>query len=196
MFLPLDVRSQAAWSEAILQTTERFGKLDVLINNAAAFDDLVPIAETPLDHFMHAVEVNQVGVLLGMQAVFEPMVAAGGGSIINISSIGGLAAVPKMAAYSATKFAVRGLTRVAAAEWGDHGIRVNSILPGSIATAGATDRQAEWKGKPAKRALIREGRQEEVAELACFLASDRSSYCTGSDFVIDGGVMASVLGRS
>jgi 3alpha(or 20beta)-hydroxysteroid dehydrogenase len=196
MFTPLDVREGGSWKAAVDAVVARFGKLDVLVNNAAAFDELVPLAELDLEDFMHVVHVNQVGVLLGMQAVHGAMVAAGGGSIVNIASIGGLAGVPMMAPYTATKFAVRGLTRTAAAEWGTDNIRVNAVLPGSIATETALDRGTRRPGNPPKRALSRQGRVDEVAELVCFLASDRSSYCTGGDFLIDGGVIASVLGRN
>jgi len=195
LFVPLDVRDQDSWAAAVAAAVATFGTLNVLINNAAAFDDPVALAELDVKHFRHVVEVNQTGVLLGMQAVYEPMARAGEGSIINISSIAGVVGVPQMAPYTATKFAVRGLTRVAAAEWGAVGIRVNAILPGAIATKASAERAARRSGRPAKRALGRPGTEAEIAEVACFLASNRSSYCTGADFLVDGGMLASTLAK-
>ena len=144
---------------------------------------------------MSVINVNQVGVFLGMRAVFEGMKRAASGSIINISSVEGLRGSVGLAAYTASKFAVRGMTKVAAGEFGKYGIRVNSIHPGVIDTAmlraqtGDIDLNAIFKrGVPLRRA----GTPQDVANLALFLASDESSYCSGAEFVVDGGATSFV----
>jgi 3alpha(or 20beta)-hydroxysteroid dehydrogenase len=139
------------------------------------------------------VRVNQTGTFLGMRAMAGPMKAAGGGSIINTSSVRGIQGANGLLAYTATKFAVRGMTKAAAMELGHHGIRVNSIHPGAMATRliGGAD-PAEVDQYFADQAIPRIGRPYEVANMALFLASDESSYSTGSEFVCDGGVTAGV----
>src|SRR5262249_21306358 len=134
--------------------------------------------------------VNQVGCWLGMKTVAPHLAARGGGSIVNTSSLAGLLGIPGRSAYSASKFAVRGMTRVAALELGPQGIRVNSGFPGAIATPmmGVGARADVFSRQP----IPRVGTPEEVAALVLFLASDESSYCTGSEFVVDGGLAAGV----
>lgn len=143
--------------------------------------------------------MNQVGPFLGMKAVVPSMVKAGGGSIVNISSINGLAGLPNMVSYTSTKWAIRGMTKVAAMELGPLGIRVNSIHPGGVDTEmirpaadvpvlpSADERDNACRHLP----LQRVGEPIEIARLALFLASDESSYSTGSEFVADGGMLAS-----
>lgn len=194
-FVHLDVSDEAGWAKAVEYTVSTYGGVDILINNAAAFDEMTPMAELDMKHWQHVVDVNQTGVLLGMRAVFQSMVGRGGGSIINIASLAATHGSPMMVPYTATKFAVVGLTRVAAAEWGKHGIRVNVIYPGSIATDAHVARALRRPARPINIPLGRKGKPSEIAELACFLASDRSSYLSGGDFVCDGGRMANVLGR-
>jgi 3alpha(or 20beta)-hydroxysteroid dehydrogenase len=145
---------------------------------------------TTLEDYRAVIDINQVGSFLGMRAAVAPMRRAGGGSIINTSSVAGLHGVMGVIAYSASKYAVRGMTRSAALELGVDNIRVNSIHPGTIDTpmvnAGDfshVDRDAFFSAIPAGRI----GQPEDVAMLALFLASDESSYCTGSEFVVDGG---------
>lgn len=192
----LDVTSEGEWREAIAATTRAFGKLDVLINNAG-IAEAAPLGEMTLESYRRVTEVNQTGVFLGMTAAVEPMTQAGGGSIINISSIDGLIGMPQIISYVASKWAVRGMTKAAAMELAPRGIRVNSIHPGFIYTQLATgDRDlaevhAMLDAHTARLAPMgRTGRPEEVAKLALFLASDDSSYSTGSEFVADGGLVA------
>ncbi|MEO9221605.1 MAG: SDR family oxidoreductase, partial [Mycobacteriaceae bacterium] len=147
-----------------------------------------------LEQYERVIRINQIGTFLGMRAVVKPMIAAGGGSIINTSSIEGLAAVPMLTAYSSSKFAIRGMTKVAAVELGPQGIRVNSVHPGMIDTKmvshAAGGAEIDLTQPARKVALQRMGQPEEVAELLVFLGSDKSSYCTGAEFVVDGGATA------
>jgi 3alpha(or 20beta)-hydroxysteroid dehydrogenase len=193
----LDVTSEDAWEEAVAATTTAFGKLDVLVNNAGIAES-APLAEMTLDSYRRVIDVNQTGVFLGMRAVVEPMTTAGGGSILNISSIDGLIGMDNIISYVASKWAVRGMTKAAARELAPRGIRVNSIHPGFIHTHLAVEDDSHLA---AVHALLdehtarlapmgRTGEPEEIARLALFLASDDSSYSTGSEFVADGGLVA------
>jgi len=193
----LDVTSEASWAEAIVATRAAFGALHVLVNNAGTAEG-APLAETSLDSYRRVTEVNQTGVFLGMRAAIEPMTAAGGGSIVNISSIDGLVGSPRIISYIASKWAVRGMTKAAAMELAPRSIRVNSIHPGHVQTLLGSrpeqDRaQVEAMIDEHTRRFApmgRTGEPEEIARLAAFLASDESSYCTGSEFVADGGFTA------
>lgn len=189
----LDVRSETEWERTVAAVVSDFGRVDILVNNAGV--DLAKRFElTTLEEFERVVAINQTGVFLGMRTVGRAMIAAGtGGSIINISSVAGMEAVKGRAAYGSTKWAVRGITKVGALEWGEHGIRVNSIHPGFIETPMTADLKAFRD--PATRAraeqvvsLKRMGRPIDIAWMALFLASDESAYCTGQEFVVDGGV--------
>jgi len=192
-FIRHDVRSEEEWGEVVRQTVDRHGRLDVLVNNAGIYER-GKLLDTSVEQFRRIVEVNQVGVFLGMKSVAPQMMEQRGGSIVNISSIAGLLGSANAIAYGASKFAVRGMTKAAALELARHGVRVNSIHPGMIETAmihevtghndDRHDRMA--RGVP----LGRPAEPEEVADLALYLASDESRYCTGSEFVIDGGVTA------
>jgi len=193
-FVHLDVTNEEDWRTAITETEQRFGDATVLLNGAGILK-FGTIAEMPIAEYMQVVNVNQVGVFLGMRAVLEGMKRAGGGSIINISSVEGLRGSVGLAAYTASKFAVRGMTKVAAGEFGKYGIRVNSIHPGVIDTAmlraqtGDIDLDKVFKkGVPLRRA----GQPEDIAHMALFLASDESSYCSGAEFVVDGGATSFV----
>lgn len=188
----LDVTDESSWADAIADVGERWGRLDVLVNNAG-IARFAPMAMMSLDDYMAVVMVNQVGVFLGMRAAVPLMSSSGGGSIVNTSSVDGMTGMMGVTAYVASKFAVRGMTKTAALELGPVGIRVNSIHPGGVDTPmlrpegiPALDLSAVFTNVPLKRI----GTPEDVAELALFLASDRSSYCTGSEFVIDGGLLA------
>jgi 3alpha(or 20beta)-hydroxysteroid dehydrogenase len=188
-----DVTSEAGWAAAVAAAVGSFGKLDVLVNNAGVLT-FAPIADMPLAEFRRVLEVNAVGCWLGMKAVIEPMKAAGGGSIINISSIEGLTGAAGLSAYTASKFAIRGMTKSAAQELGRFGIRVNSVHPGGVLTsmtlgqAATADPAADafLKAMP----LARFARPAEISCLVAYLASDESSYSTGSEFVADGGVLS------
>ena len=135
---------------------------------------------------MEVIQVNQVGVLLGMQAVIPALKEAGGGAIVNTSSTAGLTGIAGGTSYVASKWAVRGMTKVAALELGKYGIRVNSVHPGPI----DTPMIAGLGGDSVTQPIARVGTPDEVAKLMLFLACDDSSYCTGSEFVIDGGLQA------
>jgi len=191
-YVHLDVTSEADWAAAVALAAEAFGRLDVLVNNAGVLK-FASIAEMPLDDFRQILEVNAVGCWLGMKAVIEPMKAAGGGSIVNISSIEGFTGAAGLSAYSASKFAIRGMTKVAAQELAQFGIRVNSVHPGGVLTrmivesAGArSDGEAFVRSMP----LGRFAEPVEISRLVAYLASDESSYSTGSEFVADGGLLA------
>ena len=196
-YLHLDVTQEDEWGAAVAATTSAFGKLDVLVNNAG-IAEAAPLAEMSLESYQRVIDVNQTGVFLGMRAVVEAMTAAGGGSIVNISSIDGLIGMNNIISYVASKWAVRGMTKAAAMELATHGIRVNSIHPGFIHTHLAVEEESHLA---ATHALLdahtarlapmgRTGEPEEIARLALFLASDESSYSTGSEFVADGGMTA------
>jgi len=188
--LGLDVRDEAAWSAAVAAVRARFGRLDALVNGAGVVGHAT-LERTGLAEFERLIAVNQIGVFLGIRAVIPALRAAGGGSIVNIASIAGLCGMPLMAAYCATKYAVLGLTRSAAMELGPVGIRVNAVCPGHIDTPMNTpvhgqDGSANVRALP----LRRTGAPAEIARLAVFLCCDDSSYCTGAEFVADGGRLA------
>src|SRR5437763_4625540 len=188
-----DVTTEAGWSQIVADTVSTFGRLDVLVNNAGIFR-ITPIAMTSAEDFMTVIRVNQLSVFLGMQAVIGAMTQAGGGSIVNISSIAGLRGSPATIAYSASKWAVRGMTKVAALELASLGIRVNSIHPGIIDTPMLLDLMiTDDTARAAIGSRIPIGQvanADQVARLALFLASDESDHSTGAEFVVDGGITA------
>jgi 3alpha(or 20beta)-hydroxysteroid dehydrogenase len=190
-YTPLDVTRPEQWSAAVDGLRRALGRIDVLVNNAGIGLPPVALAATPVEEHQRIQAVNADGVFLGMRAVAEPMKQAGGGSIVNISSIDGIVGVAGLTSYVASKFAVRGMTRSAALELGRFGIRVNSIHPGFIDTPmlrGASPSLTESLQRLLDQQPIpRLGTPEEIASLALYLASDESSYCTGAEFVIDGG---------
>ncbi len=192
-FMPLDVSDEAAWTKVVAEIEKRCGRLDILVNNAGVLL-ISPLLETDLSLYRRVVDINQVGCFLGMKIGGAAIVRAGGGAIVNISSIAGMWGVPHGVAYTASKFAIRGMTKVAAMELGPKGVRVNSIHPGAIDTAMTRGGPFEGDVDPddacKKQPLPRIGQPEEVARLALFLASEECSYSTGSEFVIDGGVTA------
>ncbi|HZT64190.1 MAG TPA: glucose 1-dehydrogenase [Acidimicrobiales bacterium] len=193
-FVDLDVTDESSWDAAVGSTVERHGRLDVLVNNAGILE-VAPISGLSAEGYMKLVQVNQLGVFLGMKAVAAPMQAGGGGSIINISSVAGLIGAVGHVAYASTKWAVRGMTKTAAIELGPAGIRVNSIHPGIVETPMldayrnlGVDPQMLVANLPIRRLAT----SEDVAQLALYLASDESGYSTGSEFVVDGGMTAGV----
>lgn len=193
VYLHHDVASEESWKSAIAATVSRFGRLDVLVNNAGILH-VAAIAQLELSDYMRIVNVNQVGCLLGMKHAIPVMAHGGGGSIVNISSTAGLEGQPGIAAYVSTKWAIRGMTKSAAIECGPLGIRVNSIHPGGINTEmgrGETEgfEEIDTQGVYKKLPLGRVGEPMEVARLALFLASDDASYCTGGEYAVDGGWM-------
>lgn len=193
-FLHMDVTRQEDWQNAV-QAASALGSLQILVNNAAIVLQKT-LVDTTEEEFMNIVRINQLGVFLGMQAVFETMKDNGGGSIINVSSIDGLQSKNSLTAYSATKWAVRGMTKAAALEMGKHRIRVNSVHPGGIFTSmhgkefmSQEDADTFYK----HHALPRVGLPEEVAAVSVFLAGDEASYSTGSEFIADGGWNAGMV---
>jgi len=184
-YVHLDVSNEDDWKQAVQAASDTFGGLDVLINNAGIIR-IGMMADVSLDEYMSVINVNQVGCWLGMKSASAAM--RSGGSIINISSMNGVMPGAGIMSYVASKFAIRGMTKAAALELGPKGIRVNSIHPGAILTDMARAGLAGIPGNPlAKLPIPRIGEPEEVGRLALFLASDESSYSTGSEFVIDGG---------
>jgi 3alpha(or 20beta)-hydroxysteroid dehydrogenase len=187
-----DVSREESWAGFVAAARERFGRIDVLVNNAGILH-IAPIATIALEDYMRVIAVNQVGCLLGMRAVIPGMREAGGGSIVNVSSTCGLEGTAGLVAYVASKFAIRGMTKTAALELGPLGIRANAICPGGIDTSmarGEGFESVDTAGIFATLPLGRIGQPQEVARLALFLASDESSYCTGAEFLIDGGMLA------
>ena len=192
IFVRLDVRSENDWVAAVNLAVERFGKLDVLINNAGIFP-MESVEETTVESWDRVMDVNAKGVFLGTKAVIPAMRTSGGGSIINLSSIAGLVGSAYSASYNATKGAVRLLTKSTAIQYAKEGIRANSIHPGLIDTLMASELLSDpdlQVKRMAATPMGRTGTAEEVAYGALFLASDESSFMTGSELVIDGGFTA------
>ena len=189
IFIEMDVSKNADWQRTIDATISNFGKIDILVNNAGTIerDSLEETSEETWDRIM---SVNAKGVFLGTKAVVPHMRSAGGGSIINISSISGMTSIG-YPAYNASKGAIRVFTKSAAVEFARDNIRVNSIHPGAVWTSMSlynSDRTRESKAKDVPMGRV--GDPEEIAYPALFLASDESSYMTGSEVVIDGGATA------
>jgi 3alpha(or 20beta)-hydroxysteroid dehydrogenase len=192
-FLPLDVIDPESWSTAVEQVLAHRGGLDVLVNNAGDGTG-GPIEHTPVANHQKVVDLNLNGVWLGIRACVPALAARGGGSIVNISSIDGLAGIAGLSTYVATKFAVTGMTKALALELGDRGIRVNSVHPGIVDATldrGMSPAAMERLNKAiARQPIKRMARVEEIANAVLFFASDESSYCTGSELLVDGGHLA------
>src|SRR5882757_141502 len=186
-YVHLDVTDAEQWDEAVKVAVDAFGGLTALVNNAGVVA-LGKIGKFDMVQWQHVIDVNLTGAFLGMQAVVEQLKAEGGGSIINVSSIEGLRGAPMVHPYVASKWAVRGLAKSAAIELGPQNIRVNSIHPGFIRTPMTKHFPDDMVTAP----LRRPGRVEEVASFVVFLVSDESSFATGSEFVMDGGLVTDV----
>ncbi len=183
----LDVTDADQWAAAVDVAVDAFGRLTGLVNNAGIVA-LGKIGKFDMAKWQKVIDVNLTGTFLGMQAVVEQMKSAGGGSIINVSSIEGLRGAPMVHPYVASKWAVRGLAKSAALELGPHNIRVNSIHPGFIRTPMTKHFPDDMVTAP----LGRPGESDEVATFVVFLMSDESSFATGSEFVMDGGLVNDV----
>ncbi len=189
----LDVTDPRQWETVVDAVVARWGRLDILVNNAG-IGVLAPLDGLAPEEHQRVVDVNLNGVYYGMRAAVGPMRANHSGAIVNVSSIDGLVGVLGMTSYSATKFAVTGMTRSAAIELGPAGIRVNSVHPGVINSPMVQEAPAEIHAKldalMAMQPIARMGEPAEVAALVLFLASDEAAYITGAQFVIDGGHLA------
>jgi len=186
-YVHLDVTEAEQWDAAVNVAVEAFGSLTSLVNNAGIVA-LGKIGQFDMDKFRKVIDVNLTGTFLGMQAVVEQLKAAGGGSIINVSSIEGLRGAPMVHPYVASKWAVRGLSKSAAIELGPKNIRVNSLHPGFIRTPMTKHFPDDMVTAP----LRRPGQPEEVAAFVVFLVSDESSFSTGAEFIVDGGLVTDV----
>lgn len=193
LFIQQDVASADDWQAVMAQAEARFGPVNVLVNNAGVIGPVKGLLDLAEAEFLQVCAVNQLGVFLGMKAVVPGMIKAGGGSIVNISSIAGMLGTKESsnAAYCASKWAVRGMSKLIAAQYGHAGIRVNSVHPGYILTpmmVAATDE----KGGGAADAipLGRMARPEEVSSMVLFLASDEASFVSGAEHVVDGAMIA------
>ena len=185
-FLPLDVTSEAQWSAAVA-LAESLGRLHGLVNNAGVYTP-VPLVDTDAAQFERHTRVNQLGTFLGMRAVVPAFERGGGGAIVNMSSTVGLRSAPNAIAYTATKWAVRGMTKAAALELAPLNIRVNSVHPGPIDTNMLDVRSREENLRRVQQVpMKRLGTKEEIAGLVLFLLSDDSRYMTGSEVAMDGG---------
>ena len=189
-FLHHDVTKESDWESVMAGTLAAFGQLDILVNNAGIFER-GNVMDTSLEDYMRTININQVGVFLGMKTAAPHMVSRKTGSIINISSVAGIDGTPGFLAYGASKWAVRGMTRGVAKELAPFGVRVNSIHPGIIDTNMLQTFDAAGEGvREAVRTRIPLGYEAEpihVARMALYLASDDSAYSTGSEFKVDGG---------
>jgi 3alpha(or 20beta)-hydroxysteroid dehydrogenase len=193
MFIKQDVRDAAGWKDVVAKAEAKFGTVTVLVNNAGIIGTIADTVNFKQEDYQLVCDINQLSVYLGMQAVIPSMIKAGSGSIVNISSIAGMLAcmgAPNLA-YVGSKFAVRGMTKQVAAEYGPKNVRCNSVHPGFILTpmmVAATDENGGGAGDliPLKRMAA----PKEVSQLVLFLASDDSSFITGMEHVIDGGMTA------
>ncbi|MFG2984369.1 SDR family NAD(P)-dependent oxidoreductase [Streptomyces sp. NPDC048258] len=185
LYVRHDVADAASWAGVVREAVSAFGTISALVNNAALWRT-AHVEQQRLDDFEALLRVNLLGPFLGIQAVAPVLRAGGGGSVVNISSTAGLVGIPGHAAYGSTKFGLRGLTRSAALDLAGDRIRVNSVHPGAIDTPMVAEAVAgrDWSHVP----LGRMGRPEEVGELVLFLCSDASSYVTGTEFTVDGGM--------
>lgn len=192
-YVHLDVTRADQWRSAVAATEREFGKLDILVNNAGIFN-VSGVEDTTEDVWQRVLDVNQKGVWLGTRACIPAMRRAGGGSIINVSSILGTVGVGVATAYQASKGAVRVLTKQAAVQYAPENIRINSVHPALIETALSLNRrdisQELYDAFAAGAPMKRPGKPEEVAYGVLFLASDEASFVTGSELYIDGGYTA------
>jgi 3alpha(or 20beta)-hydroxysteroid dehydrogenase len=192
MYLHLDVTDELQWQATVDKVIDRFGAIDILVNNAGVFT-ITPLTMTTVEEYRRVIDINQIGVFLGMKAVASHMTARATGSIVNISSVAGLQGSAGTIAYTASKFAVRGMTKVVAKELAPFGVRVNSVHPGLIDTAMLRQITDVVNDDAALKSRVPIGEfasADDVANLVLFLASDDSSYCTGAEFVVDGGMTA------
>ena len=195
-YLHLDVTSPDGWQAAIRDSSSAFGPIDILVNNAAVLD-VSSIAETRYEDLTRIIHVNQIGAFLGIQAVIEPMKSQGGGSIVNVASIDAMEGSNGVAAYTSSKWGMRGLTKAAAIELGRHGIRVNTVCPGFGSSemvepffaraAARLKASGERISDRPQHPFSRRGKLTDVALAIVYLASDESGFVSGIDLCVDGG---------
>ena len=188
-YVPLDVAQEELWQRAVALAEAEFGRLDILINTAGIVGEFGPTELCSLENYQRTIDVNQIGPFLGMKTAIPALRRAGGGSIVNVCSVAGLHGIPGLIAYVASKWALRGMTKVAALEVGRDNIRVNALHPGSVETpmmAPGVDRKLLVRGQ----AIERVAQPEEMASAALFLASDESAFITGADLAADAGLSA------
>jgi 3alpha(or 20beta)-hydroxysteroid dehydrogenase len=186
LFVRHDVTDREGWRAVTEAALGAYGRIDGLVNNAGIASNSLIENESP-EYFEKVLRINLFGVFLGLQAVIEPMKAAGGGSVVNISSAAGLTALPLTSGYGASKWGVRGLTKIAATELGRHRIRVNSVHPGMTYTPMTAEHATPGEGGFPLAALGRVGVPEEIGEAVSFLISDAAAYVTGAELAVDGG---------
>ena len=189
-FAAQNVALEADWDRVVAAALAHGGHIDGLVNNAA-IHNVCPIEQESIDNLRRALEVNVVGSFIGIQKMIGPMREAGGGSIVNLSSVAGTRGIPAHVSYGTSKWAVRGMTKIAAADLAADKIRVNSIHPGGIEDTGMYTVPETEEAINARNAMVpmgRPGRPDEISQLAIFLISDASSYITGTEHVIDGGL--------
>lgn len=184
----LDVTDEDNWKKVVQEAEDTFGPVNVLVNNAGIGDTDDKIPETKLEDYRKVIDINQIGVFLGMKSVYPSMKKAENGSIVNISSASGFMGTATQVAYDASKFAVRGMTKTAAKEFAEDNIRVNSVHPGPVITDIAPEDKLNAFVEQVP--LNRIGEAEEITSMVVYLASDESTYSTGSEFVVDGGILA------
>lgn len=188
-YIHMDVSRESDWGRALDFAHEQFGHVDGLVNNAGILLER-GLRDTTVDDFNRVVAVNQTGVFLGMRAVSPVMTAAGDGSIVNISSVGGLVGFRDCFAYVASKYSVRGMSRAAALELAPAGVRVNTVFPGDTLTPMIEDAGSESVAEPDAIPMSRYGMPTEIAAAVHFLLSDASSFMTGAEVAVDGGYTA------
>jgi 3alpha(or 20beta)-hydroxysteroid dehydrogenase len=188
-FEHLDVTNADQWDAAVATAVTKFGRLDALVNNAGIARGAGPLCGSSFSDWQQVLDVNLTGAYFGMRAVIAPMIDAGGGSIVNISSVQGLAGMAHNHAYVASKFGLRGITKSAAVELAPHNIRVNSIHPGLVHTPMSVGVTEDYMTPIPMRRGAAPG---EVSTFVLFLVSDESSYATGAEFVVDGGLTSYV----
>ncbi|MFD0855969.1 SDR family oxidoreductase [Actinomadura adrarensis] len=191
-YVHLDVTASADWTAAVQAAVDRFGKLNVLVNNAGILDG-GPLGTYTEQQWRRILDINLTGAFLGLSAARDALVAARPSSVINVSSAAGIQGVAGMHGYTASKFGLRGLTKSAALELAEHGVRVNSVHPGGVMTpmiAGMAAEHGVAEIDRAQNTLTRLAHPEEITSLMVYLASEESSFCTGAEFVADGGLTA------
>jgi 3alpha(or 20beta)-hydroxysteroid dehydrogenase len=189
-YVHLDVSDESSWEATIAD----IGELHVLVNNAGVLGPFTPIVKTSLDEFRRTLDINLIGTFLGVKHGGRKISRSGGGAIVNISSISGMWGTPGVAPYSASKWAIRGLTKAAAIELGRGGVRVNSVHPGGVKTpmteAVGDVGDSDWY---VRLPIPRIGTVDDIAAAVLFLASDEAAYITGTELVVDGGTLAGDL---